>query len=334
MLQQWRRLPIKSLAMQKVSIGVFAFNEELNCRQMLEALLRQDCRQVEIIEIVVVSSASTDRTDEIVQMFAEFNPIVRLIREPVRRGKSAAINTYLAARHPDAKVCVIASADIIPDTRAVEHLALALSDPQVGMAGGRPMPVNKEDRFLGFVVQLQWKLHHLISLQHPKCGEMIAFQSGLAGGIPTESPVDEASLEAIAAQKGLHLKYVPDATFVNRGPETLSDFISQRRRIANGHWWLQRTRGYKVSTNSYQAVMKALFSQPPRRPIEWVWTLGAICLEVTCRIGGLTDFYFRPRMHQAWQMAQSTKQSFLSEELASVMDREHNPVIRHHEYRI
>jgi poly-beta-1,6-N-acetyl-D-glucosamine synthase len=302
--------------MKTVSIGVFAYNEESNCAQVLEALLSQECHHMKIIELLVISSASTDRTDQIVNFIADSHPIVRLIREPVRQGKAAAINGYLAVKNPDADVCVIASADILPDPRAVEHLALALSDPKVGMAGGRPIPVNKEDRFLGFVIQLQWRLHHLVSLHHPKCGEMIAFRSDLAVSIPAESPVDEASLEAIAIQKGLRLKYVPEATFRNRGPETIGDFIAQRRRIASGHRWLRKTEGYKVATGSSWAVMKALISQPPRRPIEWRWTAGAICLEVLCRLFGILDFYFRPRVHQVWRIAQSTKQSFLADELS------------------
>jgi poly-beta-1,6-N-acetyl-D-glucosamine synthase len=303
-----------------VSIGVFAHNEARNCAQILEALLCQESRQIKIIEILVISSASTDGTDEIVDFIADSNPVVRLIQEPVRHGKAAAINKYLAAKHDEADICVIASADIIPDRQAVERLALSLSDSQIGMTGGRPIPVNKGDHFLGFVVQLQWKLHHLISLRHPKCGEMIAFRSDLAYSIPKESPVDEASLEAIAANKGLKLKYVPEATFINRGPDTLVDFIAQRRRIASGHQWLRKTEGYSVATGSTWEVLRALASQPPHRPIELVWTMGAICLEFICRILGLLDLYFQPRRHQVWSIVKSTKQYFLTEEIAGVRD--------------
>jgi poly-beta-1,6-N-acetyl-D-glucosamine synthase len=316
------------MTMIPVSIGVFAYNEERNCGQILEALLSQKCRRVKIIEILVVSSASTDRTDEIVRNIADSHPVIRLVREPVRQGKSAAINRYLAAKDPNAEVCMIASADILPDSQAIERLAIALSDPKIGMAGGRPVPVNKADRFLGFAVQLQWKLHHLIALQHSKCGEMIAFRSDLAGSIPAESPVDEASLEAIAAHKRLQLIYVPDATFINRGPATLRDFIAQRRRIASGHLWLRKTQGYKVATGSIGASMKALMSLPPRRPMEWVWTAGTICLEFSCRMLGLVDFYFRPQVHQAWRIAQSTKQSFLAEELARGRESEESCICR------
>jgi cellulose synthase/poly-beta-1,6-N-acetylglucosamine synthase-like glycosyltransferase len=306
--------------MKTVSIGVFAYNEERNCAQIMEALLTQECRETRIIEILFISSASTDKTDAIVRSFAERNPIVRLIREPVRRGKSAAINAYLKAKNPNTDVCMIASADILPDRQAVENMALALSDPQYGMAGGRPMPVNKAENFLGFVVHLQWKLHHIISLHNPKCGEMIALRSDLARSIPIESSVDEASLEAITVRKGLKLRYVPEAIFINRGPETMRDFLSQRRRIASGHRWLKRTKGYMVSTASSWTILKALCSQPPHYLREWVWTAGAIGLEAVCRVLGTMDFYLRPRVHQVWRIAKTTKQSFLAEELAGIMN--------------
>jgi poly-beta-1,6-N-acetyl-D-glucosamine synthase len=160
----------------------------------------------------------------------------------------------------------------------------------------------------------------LISLRHPKCGEMIAFRSDLAQSIPKESPVDEASLEAITANKGLTLKYVPEATFINRGPDTLEDFISQRRRIASGHRWLRKTEGYKVATGSIREIIRALISQPPYRPIEWVWTMGAICLEFLCRVFGFLDLYLQPHKHQIWRIIKSTKQSFLAEEIAGVSE--------------
>jgi hypothetical protein len=171
-------------------------------------------------------------------------------------------------------------------------------------------------------VQLQWRLHHVISQEHPKCGEMIALRSDLAESIPIESSVDEASLEAITVKKGLKLKYVPEARFINRGPESLRDFLSQRRRIASGHRWLKHTKGYMVSTASSWTTLKALCSQPPRRLREVFWTVGAIGLEAICRVFGIMDFYLRPRVHQVWSIAQTTKQSFLAEELAGIMNEQ------------
>ena len=42
----------------------------------------------------------------------------------------------------------------------------------------------------------------------------------------------------------------PDAVVLNKGPETVDDFLKQRRGIFAGHIYLKETLGYKVSTMS------------------------------------------------------------------------------------
>ncbi len=49
-----------------ISVGVIAYNEENNIANLLDSLLKQSAR---IKEIVVVSSGSTDKTNEIVKEF-------------------------------------------------------------------------------------------------------------------------------------------------------------------------------------------------------------------------------------------------------------------------
>ena len=53
-------------------------------------------------------------------------------------------------------------------------------DPEVGMVGGRPLPTNEPDNLAGFTVQLMWNMHHLVALQKPKTGELIAFREKVA----------------------------------------------------------------------------------------------------------------------------------------------------------
>ena len=53
--------------MIRCSIGVTAYNEEANIGHLLAALLDQHLHSVDIVEIIVVASACTDRTVPIVR---------------------------------------------------------------------------------------------------------------------------------------------------------------------------------------------------------------------------------------------------------------------------
>ena len=70
-----------------VSIGVCAYNEERNIGNLLKSLQDQILSKVEITQIVVVSSACTDKTDEIVETFLSSDPRIKLIKQADRRGK-------------------------------------------------------------------------------------------------------------------------------------------------------------------------------------------------------------------------------------------------------
>lgn len=63
-----------------VSIGIPAYNEERNIGRLLTAILNQKTQSVNISQIVVVSSGSTDKTDFIVESFSKEDDRVVLIK--------------------------------------------------------------------------------------------------------------------------------------------------------------------------------------------------------------------------------------------------------------
>src|SRR5262245_60610754 len=135
----------------KVSVAVPTYNEESNVGYLLDTLRRQETFLAQIVEIVVVASGCTDRTIEVVKEHQRKPGIpIRLIVEPVRCGKVAAINTYF--RHGNAKVDAICvcSADVLVAPNAIELLVAPLHrHPDVGMSGARPIPTNGKGTFLG-----------------------------------------------------------------------------------------------------------------------------------------------------------------------------------------
>jgi cellulose synthase/poly-beta-1,6-N-acetylglucosamine synthase-like glycosyltransferase len=123
-----------------VSISLPAYNEELSIRDTLEALLAIDY-PADRRQIVVISDASTDRTDDIVREFAGRG--VELLRLPARAGKTAAENAVAPHLRGDIVVNTDATIRIPPD--ALKPLIRVFQDPTIGVASGRDISVGRLD---------------------------------------------------------------------------------------------------------------------------------------------------------------------------------------------
>lgn len=289
----------------KISIGIIAYNEGENIKKLLESLLLQQTNAITIDEIIVISSCCTDKTDEIVSNFEnKSNGFIKLIKQKNREGKSSAINLFLNISKN--KICVIGSGDIICFPNTIENLCLPLLDPTVGMTGCHPVPINSKNTLMGFIINLFWKLHHEIAMISPKCGEMIAFRK-VFNKIPKESSVDEASIEIEIIKKKLFIKYAPEAIIKNKGPETIRDFVKQRRRIYAGHKWLKENFEYNVSTSNNLLIAKCVLKKisPDVKKNSWIFIM--ILLEIYSRLLGFYDYKIMKKNPFIWNIAQSTK---------------------------
>src|SRR5262245_49081548 len=242
----------------KVSVAVPAYNEERNIGLLIDSIRAQRTRRAEIVEIVVIASGCTDRTEELVrERQGRRGPRVRLIIEPERHGKVAAINTYLHHGDPHVEAICLCSADLLVAPDAVERLVQCLLiNHDIGMCGARPMPTNGHGTFLGEAAHFLWAMHHRVALEAPKLGEMIMLRSGIVRDLPRESAVDEATLEQRVTANGYKLAYVPEAVVHNHAPRTIREFVRQRRRIAAGHYWLRAASGYAVSTMHWRRTVR------------------------------------------------------------------------------
>lgn len=248
-------------------------------------------------------SASTDATNEIVKQFQKKDSRIKLIIQGKRRGKAHAINMFL--QYSKGEICVLESADTLPGEETIERLCLPFLDISVGMTGGRVIPLNDKSRFMGFVAHLIWELHHRLQ----KFGELIAFRR-IFSIIPENIVVDEAWIQAEVTQRGFKTQYVPDAIVYNKGPETVLDFIKQRRRIYTGHLHLAREKGFIVPSLLPLSVLRTLIGCLSNLRLtnkEKIWVLGAIILEGIARLLGLYDFFIRRKIPYIWDIATTTK---------------------------
>lgn len=288
------------------SIGIMAYNEEANIGRTIRAVLEQTGPSMRIEEVIVVASGCTDRTVPIVEEIAAQEAKVHLYVQEKREGKASAINLFL--KQATSQIAILIGADIIPEVSAIENLCAPFKDPTIGMVGGRPVPVNDASTFMGHSVHLLWRLHDRLARVTPKLGEVIAFRNVISG-IPTNSAVDEISIQALISQLGYKLIYEPDCVVYNKGPLTLRDFLKQRRRIYAGHLKVLTQQKYEASTMKVSPILRQLIACRDftmSTPKQALWTFGTMTLEAYARMQGYYDFT-RKREHHIWQMVDSTK---------------------------
>lgn len=288
----------------RCSVGVTAHNEEANIAQILQALLSQRLHLVEISEIIVVASGCTDRTVEIVKEFQRLDPRIQLYEQEQREGKTSAINVFL--RHAREKICVLESGDTLPHEDAIENMVRMFEDPAVGMTGAHKVPVNTPEHIVGFLSHLRLKMEHQLCLEIPRLGELIAFRK-VIDQIPPDVAMDEAFVEALVVRRGLQVRYAPDAVVFNVGPETVSDFIKQRRRNHAGHLHLKAKYGYEVSSLGAGRVLRLAIGEI-WGAVRLIWILFVLAiLEGYARTLGWYDYRFRQRTHVVWDIAWTAK---------------------------
>jgi biofilm PGA synthesis N-glycosyltransferase PgaC len=293
----------------RCSVGITAHNEEANIGRLLEAMLNQHLEEAEVTEIIVVASGCTDNTCDIVREFVAREPSIKLLVQEQREGKVSAVNLFL--QHAREDICVLESGDTLPGEETVENLVKMFRDPQVGMTGAHKVPVNVPDQVVGYLSHLRLTLEHSLCLEIPRLGEMIAFRK-VFDQIPPDVAMDEAFVEALMINRGLQVRYAPEAMVYNMGPETLGDFVRQRRRNYAGHLHLKRKYGYRVSSLDNARVARLALTEVWRaisHTVRLLYVLTALAaIEVYSRILGSYDYYIRGDKQVVWDMAWTTKE--------------------------
>jgi len=288
----------------RCSVGITAHNEQANISKLLEAMLAQELDQVAITEIIVVASGCTDDTCELVRAFERRDPRVKLLEQVTREGKTSAINLFL--QNAREEICVIESGDTLPGPATIENLVKLFSDPKVGMTGAQKIPTNVPEHIIGYMSHLRLQMEHQLCLEIPRLGELIAFRKVFTH-LPPDVAMDEAFVEALVIRRVLEVRYAPDAVVYNTGPETLGEFIMQRRRNYAGHLHLVRKYGYKVSSMDNLRVSRIAIEEV-WRAVRLIYTLATLAaVEGIARVLGTYDYYLKGRKHEVWDIAWTTK---------------------------
>jgi len=286
------------------SVVIATHNDGANIQPLLERL-RAEPR---VAELIVIASACTDDTVPIALELASHDPRIHVYIESERTGKASVVNFgFGVARYP---VVLLVAGDVLPDPGAVQLLIDAVLQDGVGLAGGRPRPVDDPASAMGHIAHLMWGVHHRLALHSPKLGEVVAVRAEAVAQLPP-TWVDEACLQALVESTGWRSAYMPQAVIRNHGPLSAREFVYQRRRNHVGHLVLKHRLGYTVPSlrpllllTEFARHLRSRHDQGRRTPLAW--TVLAVTLEMWARLLARTDLV-RGKEHHVWAMAASAK---------------------------
>jgi biofilm PGA synthesis N-glycosyltransferase PgaC len=217
-----------------VSLIIAAYDEA----DVIEAKLR-DVAGLEYppdrLEVIVAADGSEDDTAERARRF----PGVRVLHEPERKGKAAAIERAAAMAAGD--VLVFSDANNRYTRGALRALVAPLADPRVGLVGGRKAIEDGTGRSLDHAEGLYWRYESKLKAWEGAVGSVVGAPGEILAVRRTALPalkagtVNEDFMQAVlVALAGWRVAYAPDAVSLERASATVEDEATRRSRLTAG----------------------------------------------------------------------------------------------------
>lgn len=141
----------------QVSIIITAHNEEIDIRRKLENTLLIDYPS-EKLQIIVASDCSSDKTDEIVNGFA--NKGVKLLRQAERNGKTAAQN--MAVENALGEIILFSDATSMYEPNVLREILPNFADETIGCVAGKLVYVDDSGSTVGQAAKSYWSYETLL----------------------------------------------------------------------------------------------------------------------------------------------------------------------------
>ena len=254
----------------EVTLVIAAYNEESIIDQKIKNSLAQNYPP-EKLKILIVTDGSTDKTSSIV----EAHPEIFHYHQPIRQGKSAAINRIM--QFIDTPITVFSDANTILNRDAIKNLVRHFADEKVGgVAGEKRVNINNRDKASAAGEGFYWKyesqlkkwdsqLHTVVGA----AGELFAVRTHLYEKVPSEVIIEDFFLTLGIARKGYRIIYEPDAYAMEESSESIKEELKRKVRIAAGG--IQAVVKMKDLLNIFRYKMLS-FQYISHRVLRWTIT--------------------------------------------------------------
>lgn len=215
-----------------VSFIITAYNEELDLEAKLENSLALDYPH-NLIEIIVASDCSKDRTDDIVRRYSGHG--VKLVRLAERLGKTAAQNAAVA--QANGEIILFSDATSIYESDVVSAIVPNFIDPTVGCVAGQLIYIDPSKSRVGRGARTYWSYETFLKKHESRACSLIGASGCLyAVRRSAYAPLyHEACSDFIIATKmveqGLRAVYEPAAVCTEKTNRQADKELCMRVRV-------------------------------------------------------------------------------------------------------
>ncbi len=286
---------------KKITIGIPVYNEEANIRRILDQVISQTNKYD--TQIIIVSSGSTDKTNEIVRSVRS----TQLIIENERKGKMSALKIIFKESKGD--IVIMTDGDIVLGDNCLSHLINSLDKIDTLAATARVVSLKQKSRFMYKLSKLgcdAW--HHLRKSKDGQelflypTGYLYALKSELLGRIKLNDDIinEDGCIGLLLYKKGIRFKYVENAIVKVLFPQTLSEFVKQKIRTRMGR---RQYTDFRFFSRVEKDWRKSLYVAGKKCLIFF---MGYYLLDLYCRICASYQVHNSQNPH-IWETITTTK---------------------------
>ncbi len=271
-----------------VSLVIAAYNEEDVIAEKIENSIALDY-PAEKLELIVFSDASSDRTDEIVESYADEG--VELIRVEGRVGKTECQN--VVAEQVGSEIIVFSDANSMYDPDAIRELIRGFG-PSVDCVVGELRYSDDSDvdgestywRYERLIKRLESKLGSIVTGN----GSIYAVRTSSYVPLPRDAISDFAEPLALI-ENGSRIAYAPTAIARERTDQSVESELSRRVRIVTRSWNTLSDHTALLNPRQYPVFSFKLFSHKVFRWLSPVFLVGALATSVVLTLVTRGLFY-------------------------------------------
>ena len=218
-----------------VALVVAAYNEQDFIEQKIQNTLELDYPK-DKLELIFITDGSSDKTPEIIARF----PAIRLLHQPERKGKVAAMNR--AIQQVQSPLVIFCDANTLLNKECVKEIVKHYADPKVGGVAGEKRIWQKDaDAAAAAGEGLYWKYESYLKRLDSElytavgaAGELFSVRKALFEKAPEGTIIEDFVQSLKLCVNGYVVRYEPNAYAAEAPSASIKEEMKRKVRICAG----------------------------------------------------------------------------------------------------